>query len=109
MGVQSKMDYAGMNSIISLVENRMTVINEKLDILSSDVVSEIAASYDGEAATAYKDTLTTISVQMNQDLNDLITKLKTAINETKAEYQKQDLANQQSVAEAKAAYTANSN
>lgn len=109
MGVQSKMNYTGMDAIVKLVENRMTVINDKLELLSGQVVTEIAAAYDGEAAAAYKETLTTISTQMNQDLNDIVTKLKTAITETQAEYQKQDALNQQSVADAKATYTANSN
>lgn len=106
MGVQSKMNYSGMEAVITLIENRMTSINDSLDELSSSVVSKIAAAYSGEAATDYQTTLSSISTQMNEDLNALVTSLKTAINETKADYEAQDLKNAASVAEAKAAATA---
>ena len=105
MGVQSKMNYSGMNAIVTLIENRMTSINGSLDELSSSVVSKIAESYSGEAATDYQTTLSSISTQMNEDLNSLVTSLKTAITETQADYESQDQKNAASVAEAKAVAT----
>lgn len=107
MGVASKMNYAGMDAIVTLVENRMTIIGEYLDTLSSDVVSKIATAYSGEAATAYKETLAAVSEQMNTDLNDLITSLKTAINETQTNYENQDRKMEDSVADAKRVVSSN--
>ena len=98
MAVASGMNYSGMESIVTLIENRIKELNQYFEILSSDVVSKIASAYSGEAADAYQKTLSQVAEQMNTDLNDLITSLKTAITETQSKYAAQDAQMASSVA-----------
>lgn len=90
MSVKSGMNYSEMENLISFVEQKRANMVDILDTLEGEMPPQIAASYSGEAATTYQNTLKVTANSMNQTLQSIIDALKLNATEMQTQYEQQD-------------------
>ncbi len=77
-----------MGSNIKNIQNRISAIFT--DDLCSNVVSNIASHYDGQAAESYKANFTRLGNAANEAMNQVTSEMTAKLEEFKSAYQSQD-------------------
>ena len=90
MAVETYMDYEKMDVLLDFLTGKKKEIDNKLDFLTNNIPPQITANYNGQASEVYKSSVVGEANKVRDAIDELITKLKTNIEENKAGYKKQD-------------------
>ncbi len=88
---KSGINYSAVDTMGSNIKNIQTQISTIFtDDLCGNVVNNIAAHYDGQAAESYKAKFTQLGNTANEAMNQVITEMTAKLEEFKSAYQSQD-------------------
>ena len=90
MATASGMDPTKMIALMESVKSRSDSILDIFDELKEQIPSAVAACYDGDAAEAFKTTISTQATTMRGTLEEISNKLQTNFNEMQTQYSMQD-------------------
>ena len=90
MAVETYMDYDNMDKLLEFLTGKKKEIDNKLDFLTNNIPPQITENYNGEASEAYKTSVIGEANKVKETIDEMITKLKTNIEENKAGYKRQD-------------------
>ncbi|MBP5678549.1 MAG: hypothetical protein J6X28_01815 [Bacilli bacterium] len=91
MAVEAYIDYERMIDLVDTVQEKADRINIIFDTeILQNRVKEIREFYSGEAATSYETEIKTVTKKVQEDIQKLVTDLRTEATRQKEAWESQD-------------------